>query len=226
MLRFGSDGHETRGATPGTYVPGSPAYTEGSIDSADVALEVIGFGACHRGGMVGRSATDFENLQAPSRTERRFGQHILEHRALDVAGATARGENSIVSQCLDGQPVETVISAKRLGDSARVPRQLRRIENDDVESLACFAHFFEGLEGIRLLEADRLGQTIAFGVRPGHRERRFRDVNGQYFPGRAMPGGVQREAGGVAAQIKHASAANVAGRGQTVVALVEKEPRL
>src|SRR5262245_44011979 len=105
-LRSG-DAQYTHGATPGITSGARQGYREpASIDPADVALEVIGFGARHRGGMVGRSATDFENLQPPSRAEGRFRQHILEHRALDVAGATACDEDAVVSQRLDRQAIE------------------------------------------------------------------------------------------------------------------------
>jgi hypothetical protein len=41
------------------------------------------------------------------------------------------------------------------------------VEHDEVEPLPCPAQCFEGLERISFFEANRLGQPVAFGIRPG-----------------------------------------------------------
>ena len=110
---------------------------------------------------------------------------IEEVLAGDVAGATARDQDSARREQLDGQPVQPMVRPQGLVHRAAAAGELGRIEHHGVEPLARRQQRLEGLEAVADLEAD-VGQTVAGGVGLGQGDGLGAGIDAQRLAGAAQ----------------------------------------
>jgi len=93
--------------------------------------------------MVGRLATDVEQLDVASGVLGDAGQHLLEELAGDVAGTTARHQNALRLQETNGQAIDVVVALQGVGHGLGGARELRGIEDHQAEPPGLGRELFE-----------------------------------------------------------------------------------
>ena len=177
--------------------------------------------------MIGARAELAHDLHVRLGVDRGARDDLLEEIGRHAARARERGEHAAGLEHLEREQVDVLVRAGSALRVRRGRRELRRIEDDEVERRARVAQAAQVDERVRLdpLAARRVEARVARDVRARLRDRVGRAVDGRRARGAARERG-EREAAGVAEHVQHAPPARERAHDAPVVALVEIEARL